>query len=430
MSKAVKQIVGVVAAIAIPFAAPAIASAIGLSTAIGATMGSALVGAGLGAANAAITGGNVGRGALLGGIGGGIGGYNTPTVGLGTPAPVYDVSAAGQVVPAAGYGAPAFPGDVGLTGVPVDAASMSAAAGPAPIDTASGISSGFTPAPAGATPGFTSGMETAALENPAVSGFGTTQAAPVAAATPTMSPTAGLGMGPQTAAQTSANFQQQMTNAGIASRPATFTEALKRVPGEVAARFRDPTALADLTLRAAGMLAGSALAGDGLSDEEKELLRAQTEELRAIQQTNQALFNQRLEQAQNLLGESKYFDPEYFGLQRARREQLAGAKVKAAGLRGLEGPRRESESRRYDLATARNIGTAYDQGYGEGVGKRLQTMQAGLSAMPGYMSATTPAISAQMAGLSTGYLRARERQQDIGDLFGSITGQAQSRGRG
>ncbi len=431
MSKAVKQIVGVVAAIAIPFAAPAIASAIGLSGAIGATLGSAITGAGLGAISSSITGGNVGRGALLGAIGGGIGGYNTPTVGLGTPAPVYDVSAAGQVVPAAGYGAPAFPGDVGLTGVPVDAASMSAAAGPAPTAAqTSGISSGFTPAPAGATPGFTTGMETAALENPAVSGFGTTQAAPVAAATPTMSPTAGLGMGPQTAAQTSANFQQQMTNAGIASRPATFTEALKRVPGEVAARFRDPTALADLTLRAAGMLAGSALAGDGLSDEEKELLRAQTEELRAIQQTNQALFNQRLEQAQNLLGESKYFDPEYFGLQRARREQLAGAKVKAAGLRPLEGARRAAESRRYDLATARNIGTAYDQGYGEGVGKRLQTMQAGLSAMPGYMSATTPALTAQMAGLSTGYLRARERQQDIGDLFGSLTGQQQSRGRG
>jgi hypothetical protein len=427
MSKAVKQVVGIVAAIAIPFAAPAIAASIGLSGVIGATAGSALVGAGLGAANAAVTGGNVGRGALLGGIGGGIIGYNTPTVYLGTPAPVYDVSAAGQVVPAAGYGAPALPGaEAGLTGVPEAAFG----AGAPPPATTSGISSGFTPAPAGATPGFTSGMEAAALENPAVSGFGTTQAAPVAAATPTMSPTAGLDMGSQTAAQTSASFQQQMTNAGVASRPATFTEALKRVPGEVAARFRDPTALADITLRAAGMLAGSAIAGDGLSDEEKELLRAQTEELRAIQQTNQALFNQRLEQAQNLLGESKYFDPEYFGLQRARREQLAGAKVKAAGLRGLEGPRRESESRRYDLATARNIGTAYDQGYGEGVGKRLQTMQAGLSAMPGYMSATTPAISAQMAGLGTGYLRARERQQDIGDLFGSITGQAQSRGRG
>ena len=432
MSKAVKQIVGVVAAIAIPFAAPAIASAIGLSTAIGATMGSALVGAGLGAANAAITGGDVGRGALLGGISGGIGGYNTPTVGLGTPAPVYEVSAAGQVVPAAGYGAPALTGaEAGLTGVPVYSAAITAAAGPAPTAAqTSGLSSGFTPAPAGATPGFTTGMETAALENPAVSGFGTTQAAPVAAATPTMSPTAGLDMGPQTAAQTSASFQQQMTNAGVASRPATFADALRQVPSTVAAKFKDPAVLADITLRAAGMLAGSAIAGDGLSDEEKELLRAQTEELRAIQQTNQALFNQRLEQAQNLLGESKYFDPEYFGLQRARREQLAGAKVKAAGLRGLEGPRRESESRRYDLTTARNIGTAYDQGYGEGVGKRLQTMQAGLNAMPGYMSATTPAISAQMAGLSTGYLRARERQQDIGDLFGSITGQAQSRGRG
>jgi hypothetical protein len=412
MSKAVKQIVGIVAAIAIPFAAPAIASAIGLSGVIGATLGSAVTGAGLGAISSSITGGDVKRGALLGAIGGGIGGYNTPTIGMGTPAPVYD-AVGGQIVPAAGYGAPTFGGvEAGLAGVPVDAASM-AAAGSTPIDAASGISSGFNPASADSAQFFTSGAEAAApagLQMPAESSF--------------------LRGMSGTSAVEGAGVAGAGVPTGAGAAPATFMDALKQVPGEVASKFRDPKVLADLTLRAAGMLTGSAVAGDGLSSEERELLRAQTEELRGIQQTNQALFNQRLEQAQNLIGESKYFDPEYFGLQRARREQLAGAKAKAAGLRPLEGARRASESRRYDLTTARNIGTAYDQGYGEGAGRRLQTMQAGLSAMPGYMSATTPALTAQMAGLNTSYQRARERQQDIGDLFGSLTGQAQSRGRG
>jgi len=85
MSSAVKAVLGVVAAIAIPFAAPFIASAVGLSgvvggllgsTALGTTLGSALVGAGLGAGTAAATGQNIGMGALFGGIGGGIGGVS------------------------------------------------------------------------------------------------------------------------------------------------------------------------------------------------------------------------------------------------------------------------------------------------------------------------------------------------------------------
>jgi len=84
-------VVGIVAAIAIPFAAPAIVGAMASSTAIaaslpfvtaalsttaGAVIGSAIVGAGLGAVTASVTGGNVGRGALMGAIGGGIGGYS------------------------------------------------------------------------------------------------------------------------------------------------------------------------------------------------------------------------------------------------------------------------------------------------------------------------------------------------------------------
>lgn len=213
------------------------------------------------------------------------------------------------------------------------------------------------------------------------------------------------------------------TTTGAGQAPMTYTEALK-------ARLTSPEGLADMTLRAAGLLAGSAIAGDGLSAEERELLRAQTDELRTLQQTNAGLFAQRLEQAQNLIGESKYFDPEYFGLQRARRAQTAAARAKRAGLRGLEGASRAAESRRFDLATARDVGTSYDQGYLAGVQGRLGTMQAGMQMMPTGFPSSMGDYTNLRGAYGAAATRARETQRDIGDLFGSLTGGQRSQSRG
>jgi hypothetical protein len=99
VSKGMKKVVGVVAAIAIPFAAPllaplalsaavgSIAASVGFSGAVAAGIGSAVAagvtGAALGAGAAALTGGSIGKGALYGGLGsaltGGLKGYNTAT---------------------------------------------------------------------------------------------------------------------------------------------------------------------------------------------------------------------------------------------------------------------------------------------------------------------------------------------------------------
>jgi hypothetical protein len=212
------------------------------------------------------------------------------------------------------------------------------------------------------------------------------------------------------------------TAGAASSTPTTFVEALKQVPSQIAARFSDPKALADLTLRAAGQLAGSAFAGDGLSPEERQLLNAQTAELQKLQQTNQDLFNQRLQAAQQLMGESRYFDPEYFGLQSARRAQIADARAKRAGLRGLEDPVRQAEARRFDLATARDAATAFDVGYGTGVQGRLHTLTAGINAMPtGFPSSMIDYTSLRNA-YSDAAERVRKKQASIGTLFGSLTG--------
>lgn len=376
MSKGVRRVLSIAAAIAIPFAAPLIAGSAALAAVtgtIGTTATSALVGAGLGAAKGAVLGEDVGRSALIGGVSGGVAGYFQPT----------PVGPAGGAPGTTGI----TPGaEVGLSPPPVDY-SLSSSVVPS-------SQYGLSAAPT-ADYGLTSGM----------------------------APTAGLQLNPATAAQ-----------AGSGAAPATFTEALAKVPQTVAARFSDPAVLADLTLRAAGAMAGSAVADEGLSPEEVQLLEAQRNELETLRSQNAELFNQRLTQAQSLIGESKYFDPEYFGLQRARQAQIRGATAKRAGLRGMTGERRAAAGRRYDLATARDTGTAFDVGFGTGVQGRLGTMQAGLAAMPtGYPDTTSgyAALRQGYTGAQDAADRRRQRQEDdIGELFGGITGGAQSQRRG
>ena len=394
-----KKVISVAAVIAIPFVAPAIASSAalaGITGSIGLTATSALVGAGLGAANASLTGGDVERGAIMGGLGGGIAGYNyvpTPT----TPAPVFDYNpTTNTMVPAPGF----------------DGATTAAAFDP--------VSSSYTnPAAQQAA-----GLDTSTVAFDPVSSSYTNPAAQQAA---------GFNAPPDTTAAAAASSMGPPAPPGstvvgaTTTVPMTFAEAVRAVPGEIAAKFSDPKALADMTLRAAGALAGSLSAGDGMSDEEKRLLQAQTDELRALQESNKMLFDQKLQAAQDLIGESKYFDPEYFGLQRARRAQLAGAKAKRAGLRGLKGSRRASEERRFDLATGRETGTAFDQGFGAGVTGRTQTLQAGLTAMPGMQTGYGGDYKNIYDQYTAADRRSKERAQGIGDLFGSITGTSKAR---
>ncbi len=410
MSKALKTVVMVGVAVAIPFVAPMIAGSAALAGVvgtIGTTATSALVGAGINAATAAALGGNVERAALTGGIGGGLGGYfNAP----GT------VSSSMQSTIASNPQG-AFLGEGVASGVPsFDAAATSAGL---TLPTATPAAAPLMTQGAFLGEGMASGVpsfDTAAME----AGQGLR-----------MPPTTGTPAPVMTAGGTQPMLASQAPAAGVTTTgaPRTFTEAVQRIPGEIASRFKDPKALADLTLRAAGALAGSALAGQGLSPEEKRLLDEQTQELRQLRETNTALFNQRLEAAQGLIGESKYFDPEYFGLQRARKAQVAGAVAKQAGLRGLRGDRAAAEARRYDIATGRNVGTQFDVGYQTGVQGRIGTLQAGLAALPGPMSMTS-GYEGIRGAYDTEERRRRQREQDIGSLFGSLTGGSQSKSPG
>jgi hypothetical protein len=421
MSKALKTVITVAVGVAIPFVAPMIAGSAALAGVvgtIGTTATSALVGAGINAATAAALGGNVERAALTGGIGGGMGGYfNAPGMPSAPSAPTATAaSGAPMSVPSQTVFDPTS-GAFVQQAVP----QMSYAPGTAPVMLSTGNLAPQIP-----------GLLEAQTATAGLSGLSQAMAVPTTEQLAGMgvSPArqAGLGVTP-TAQQVQAAAQAPVAGVTTTGAPQTFTEAVQRIPGEIAGRFRDPKALADMTLRAAGALAGSALAGQGLSPEEKRLLDEQTQELRQLRETNLNLFNQRLEAAQGLLGEAKYFDPEYFGLQRARKAQVAGAVAKQAGLRGLRGERAAAEARRYDIATGRNVGTQFDVGYQTGVQGRLGTMQAGLTAMPGPMSMTSGYESIRGA-YNEEERRRRQREQDIGSLFGSLTGGSQSKSPG
>jgi hypothetical protein len=480
-----KAVVGVVAAVAIPFAAPAIVGAIASSTAIaaampavtaalsttaGAVIGSAIVGAGLGAVSAKVTGGDVGRGALMGAIGGGIGGYSQAgsitaqgqNVGTGATAITDAGTAQLATTPTAnavvtnvgsgtGYWSPELGQFVDPTtgntiaaqniayGGTVDSALASQlsqggvqAQGLADAINASGTMAVNTPVAAGGNAAaFGAGGGTYYDPTTAVAGSAPSYAQAGLQYTPAMEQAAAnaavqSGQMVNTAATATtpaqtvqASTAPAVTGAAAQAAPTTFTEALKQ-------KFTDPRNQADLFLRAAGQIAGSQIAGDGLSDEERTLLNQQVEELQQLRTTNQELFNQRLQEAQNIIGESKYFDPSYFGLQSERAVKTAGSRAKRDALGKFGSQRaglRRAEERRFDLGLATGSQTAYLQGADAAQQNKLRTQAAGISALP----TSGPAAGLQYGSYVGGLYDAADRRRrqaagDIGDLFGSFTG--------
>ena len=451
MGGSARRVVAVVAAVTIPFVAPAIATSIGLSSAIGAAAANTVVGGTLGAISAKASGGNPLIGAVTGGVGGYFGGgggdlFAGPTVGTQQAQMLAAQDAAFGLTPSAsstalGYQAPVTAPITTAVGTGTQQAGMlsaqDAALGLTP--SASSTALGYQ-APVGdfgtALSGGASTTQQAQMLAAQDAALGLTPSAS-STATGYQAPTAATqqaqmlaaqdaAFGPSVASPSATAYQAPVATAPTtaAGAPTTFTEAIKRVPGAIAEKFKDPKALADMTLRAAGQLAGAALAGDGLSDEEKQLLAAERSDLERLRSENETLFRERVSAAQNLIGESRYFDPEYFGLQRARQAQIAGARSKRAGLRGLRGRQRNVAERQFDIETARTTGSAYDVGAQAATTGRLQTQQAGLSLMP----STFPSVG--YAGLRGAYESADKRRRqtagDVANLFGSLTGRSQA----
>lgn len=398
MSKSVKMIVGVVAAVAIPFAAPALAASLMASTALpalaagatalGTTGTSAIIGAGLGAASSAATGGDVGQGALFGGLGGGLGGYASAT----------KAAQAGQAVGQTGGAATG----VGGSGV---------VAGQAPVGTGTVLAA---PATASPTAGVSGGFNTGSY----LSGVNAGAGAPAGQLAGLTGGNAGL----------SVPFSPSPGAVGTpaATPQASWGERFKAGLEQGWDKMTSPENISNVALEGGKYLAGSLAAGSGMTSAEEAMMRAQRQEMRRAQDANDAMYNTRRDEALKLINEANYFDPEYMGLQRARDAQLQSARTKQAGLRGLTGGARQAESRRFDLGTNRATGSAYDEGYQSGVTARTNTRVAGLSQLPTGYQTTTGDYSTLATQGNLAEERRRTRARDIGNLFGDFSGTRKS----
>lgn len=455
-----KAVVAVAAAIAIPIAAPAIASSIGMSAAIGAAVGSAtagavigsaIVGAGLGAVTAAATGGNVGRGALFGGIGGGIGGY-----GAATSAPT--TTGAGTTTTQAA-GTVAQPSAVGITTAPTTGVGMTQAEMLAAQEAGFGMTEQAAmlaqqDAGLGATLSSGAGAETAYGYQAPTAGLNTTTAGAAGTSGATTQAGAQPGMTqqqamlaeqnagfdvppPSTTSQQAAMLAEQDAAFGVTQGAPTavayqaptqttlgsFVDKVatgaKAVGSEVAKKFTDPKGQADILLKAAGQIAGSYIAPETMSPEERELLDKSRAELEQLRTTNQELFKEKLDAARQLVQDANYFDPEYFGLQRARKMQQAGSALEREALAKIPRQRaglRAAEQRRIRLGTSREAGTAYDTGFTAGIDAQTKARTAGLNLFP---SPSTTAIN-YGSTLATNYGNAEERQRKARESTGKF----------
>lgn len=370
MSKSLKKVVGIAAALIVPYASPIIAGAIGLSGAVGGVLGSGLVGATLGGATTAALGGDWKKGALFGGIGGGIGGYLNPT-GASQMFGITGDTSAGAFGAAAPTGAPAT---AGLS-----------PSGPQTLPSVETMAQSTNY-------NYGQGAVTGVMDLGQASGFNAAQAAQAA--------------------------QAPVVQGGRLQQVLAY---LENAPGALADKVTDPEFLADVTLKAGMMLSGQALAGGmtGMLPEEQALIRAQMEDLQLMRAQNQDLYNLKMQEAQKMLNEAEYFDPTQLGRQAARQEQVRSGFATTEGLRGIRDEnKRQAEARRFALGASKNVGTAFEQGQQTGIAGRLQSRQAGLSALP------TPAAFTSYANLANAYgnqyERERQGREDVGSFLGSL----------
>ena len=455
MGRKTKRLLGVVAAIAIPFAAPAIAAAIGVSS----TIGIAATGAALGATAASATGGDP----LMGAIVGGVGSYlNAPSAAAGPTTQQAQMLAAQDaslgVTPTVGPNAVAYQAPVTA---PISTAT--AMTPQAQILASQDAAFGITPTVGQTAMGYQAPTADFGAALSGVSGPVTTQSQMLAAqdaafgVAPTVGPNA---VGYQAPVATTGStaigaagspFQvatQPNVAAGLTSPAAATATATTPAVGSAASPFQvaaqAPAATAPLTAGQKALEFTKAIGGDliktaamvyalGAANVPGEIPAEQMamyqEELERLARENPAAYQAQLNEAQKFLQQAEALDPDYFGQQRARSEQIRGARQKSAGLRGLTGRQRAAAERQYDIATGRAAGTAYESGAQTALTGQIQTRQAGLALMPKPSEYSTLSSLQNLGGIYRDQATARRQYaQDVG-MFADLGASIYDKGR-
>ena len=176
----------------------------------------------------------------------------------------------------------------------------------------------------------------------------------------------------------------------------------------------------------AGIQLGAAYLGQQQAAEAQaqadKYMAQQAAEIERQRQLEANIFAQRQALAKSLEEQAAATNPEYFGLQSARRMQEAGALATREAEQAAPFYKpglRMAEKRRGQLATARGTGTAYDVGYGTGVEQKTRLTQGAIEALGSAPRTDYSSLANYYGGQASDAMRGG---LDVGRLFGDITG--------
>jgi hypothetical protein len=394
-NKNLAMIIGVVAAVAIPFAAPLVAGALLGSTVVAGSLTFALTSAAVGAAMGGVAGlasgsltGTQGTSAMLGGVGGGVGGFlgggGGEVVGNALFGP--STGAAADVTSAGYQGAESFGSAAGYQG----------ATGPA-YGAAEAITPGVAISPGGSEGVVAGGIGSAAAPPAITPAPGTSVSAPAPApgATPGYTapgPSGAVNMPAQATGSWGERFASGF--AGNTKNPSiTTAQGL----GRAASGLVSPSGI-----MSAGQLAMTMFnkPPEGLTPQE----RAYLDETAALAGTNRQMFESRVAEARRLLARGTANPEQAYASASSGYQRRA----RSAGLRSPE------DMRRAMLEGAR----AGSQAVPAEEGRAYSATVAGLSAMPGSAPAGPAAYA--LGPYRDVDQRQREYQANIGRSLGGL----------
>tara|TARA_R100001510_G_scaffold57105_1_gene64148 strand:+ start:832 stop:2151 length:1320 start_codon:yes stop_codon:yes gene_type:complete len=188
---------------------------------------------------------------------------------------------------------------------------------------------------------------------------------------------------------TATNAVNTGTGNVLSSGGAGFVESMKaglsNVGQKVVSKITSPDALANVVLQVGGAAAAEALVPTPDNAEEAAAIEEYRAELEALRQKDEAAFNAKMDAAKAHMVQAGYYDPNYFGLQAANRAAISqGRKLRdferSAAL--SSGGLSQGERRRAALQSGLNVQTAYDQGFGQGVGLQNQALTTATNLIP------------------------------------------------
>ena len=436
-----KKIVSVAAVIAIPIAAPIIASSVAMSAGLGTLAGagliagSALAGGLMGAAVGSYTGQGMKQGALMGALSGGLAGYmqgrpttTTPVDGsvadasqissygpdpLADPAAVnYDGLAAGENIAAGdSFVANTRPDGMGASigdrlsgsGVTTNAQGQQILTAP---DGKQFVLQGEM---AGSYPGQEQFLQSQGIK-------------PVQYSDPNIINASFPGQTMANSASTTAKLKDFVAQA---KPDYMFGDNLfGQTAAEIGSRFTNPSTLADVSIQAGINLIGAELLGVGdMSDEEKENLRLQKEQMERLKERDEKAYNFAMKTAREFYRLGENFDPEQIA------RQAYGKATRTAGIAARDALRkispnraglRAAEERRFALGTAANAGSAYDRGMIQGLNQKANYLQKASATFPnqgGSYSAALTGLAQTQANLAR---KRSEAQKGVNQMFGGF----------